>query len=189
MTFPEGRKVTFNTGYAWTRNEISQLTKLSVAQIRFLEKEKAVVARLEGAHGSKDKYFNFSQVIQFQAYKLILSEKPRRRGFGQSAALKGADLQKLLEFYAENNLKVEMLQHSPVLFDGQIFPIASDMSGSQEFLSVIPSLDWRSQPIRTVTLYPPLFEVFKQLCENAWRLAESQVWTQEELEERLMLAA
>ncbi|MEE3719215.1 hypothetical protein V2H45_20935 [Tumidithrix elongata RA019] len=193
LTFPDGRKVIFNTYYLWTSKEVSQLTGLTISQILFLEREKAIVACLEDEYNKNNKYFNFSQIIQFQAYKLILGNEPKRRGFGNSfgknASLKGADLRKLLSFYADNKLKVEVLQHCPVLFDGQIFSIAPDMSGSQELLSVISSLDWKSHPTHTVKFYPPLFEVFKQLCENALRLTESQVWTQKELEERLMLAA
>jgi hypothetical protein len=197
LTFPDGRKVTFNTDHLWTIDEAAKITGLDANQIRFLEVEKIVVSQSDFDSNEKDRCFDFSQIIQLQAYKLILDnqgkiKQKKRRGFGEKRlSLKRVDLQKLLEFYGDYNFKVNIFDRSPVLCDGHIVAIAPDFSNSQELLSLISSLalDWRSQPRHTITSYPPLLEVFKQLCENAWKLTESKVWTQEELEERLTLAA
>jgi len=197
LTFPDGRKVTFNTDHLWTIDETAKITGLDANQIRFLETENIIVSQSGFDANKKDRYFDFSQIIQLQAYKLILDnhgtiKQKKRRGFGEKRlSLKRVDLQKLLEFYGGYNFKVNIFDRSPVLCDGHIVAIAPDCSNSQELLSLIPSLalDWRSQPRHTITIYPPLLEVFMQLCENAWKLTESKVWTQEELEERLILAA
>ena len=183
MTFPDGRKFIFNTNYLWTTNEVSLITGLTIYRILSLEKEKIVPSLFV------DKRFDFSQVLQLQAYWLITKSNQPPKGFGQKTNFKKADLQKLLKFYADYKLKAKALDHFPVLFDGQIFSIAPNMSGSEEFLSILPSLDWKSQSVRTATIHPPLLEVMKQLCENAWKLRDSQVWTQKELEEKLMVAA
>ena len=189
MSFPDGRKIIFNTDYLWNTKEASQITGLNFKQINYLGKEKAVVGFSIDILNKKDRYFEFSQVLQLQAYKLILKQKQQNQGFGQSFILKGSDLQKILKYYADYELKVKALDHFPVLFNEQIFSIAPDMSGSQEFLSTLSTLDWRSDSVRIASIYPPLLEVMKQLCDNAWKLRESQVWTQKELEERLMVAA
>jgi hypothetical protein len=189
MTFPDGRKVVFNTDYLWNIKEASQITKLSINQIKFLEKEKAVVGFLLNEINKKDKHFEFRQIIQLQAYKLILKQKQKNKGFEQNTILKGAELKKILDFYGEYQLKVKQLDHFPLLFNGGIFIIAPDMSGSQEFMSNLATLDWKSESVRVASFYPPLLEVLKQLCENAWELTATQVWTQKELEEKLMMAA
>lgn len=195
LTFPDGRKVAFNIRHLWTTKEISQITKLTVEQIKRLEKKKIIISFSGNGNENnndkdgKEKLFTFSQVIQLQAYKLILKSNPESRGFGQATKLREEDLHKLLNFYSEQYIKVKKLEYFPVLFAGKIFPVASNMSGSQEFMSYMHSLDWKSKTMRTAKIYPPLLEVIKQLCENAWELTESQVWTQKQLEERLMVAA
>lgn len=189
LEFPDGREVTFNTDYLWARKEISQLTGLSIGQIKSLEKEKIISGLSESNIDEKEKRFKFSQIIQLQAYKLILDTKPQSRGFGRNQAPKGKDLQKLLEYYSNHYQTLRMFKHCPILFDGKIFPVALDEPDFKEFLSTLHSLDWKSQSVRNGTFYPPLLEVFKQLCENAWRLTNSQVWTEQELKERLIAAA
>jgi hypothetical protein len=187
LTFPDGRQVSYKTDYFWPESEICQLTKLTARQVRFLEKEKAVVPTLD----EKNRLFTFSQLLQMQAYKLIKGTKSISQGFGQDkdVNLKRADLQKLLGFYADYYLKGDIYQHVPMFGNGQVFLVAPDISNSKEVIDAFASMNWRSQNQITFTLYPSLFDVFKQLCENAWTLRDKEVWTQAELEQRLMVVA
>ncbi len=189
LTFPDGREVKFNTDYLWTRKEIYQVTGLSIEQIKALEKKKIVSGLSENSLDKKEKYFKFSQVIQLQAYKLILDTKSQSRGFRRNQPLKGKELQKLLEFYSDYYQTLRMIKYRPMLYEGKIFPVALDEPDFKEFLPTLHSIDWKSQSVWTWTFYPPLLEVFKQLCENALRITMSQVWTEKELKERLIVAA